>query len=198
MLTYTRLHTISPSGLRTIGAFLPFVYYNRASVAGPRIYAFVRAVRASTPLPLFAAGFCWGGKWTALLCAPTLPAFLPASASAAGAAGPAEQPLLAAGFTAHPSGLSLPDDVARTTRPLSIANGTRDFQLTPAKMEQVQRIFADGGEAKRACELRVYDGMAHGFAVRGDPRDEAVRKAGVEAEDQAVAFFKRHAGASRL
>jgi len=180
-------------------------------VAGPRIYAFVRAVRAAAPppLPLFAAGFCWGGKWTALLCAPTLPAFLPprpSASSAAPAPAPAaargEQPLLTAGFTAHPSGLSLPDDVARVTRPLSVANGTRDLQLTPAKMEQVRRILEDGGGGggrREGCELRVYEGMKHGFAVRGDPRDGAVKRAGEEAEDQAVAFFKRHAGgASRL
>lgn len=51
----------STSGLRAAGNFVPFLFFNRMSVAKPRIYDFFCALRAGSNLPIGAAGFCWGG-----------------------------------------------------------------------------------------------------------------------------------------
>jgi len=137
------------------------MFFNRQSVAGPRIYNFFKAFRANegSSLPVGVAGFCWGGLWTAKLCADT-------EKTADG------RSLIDAGFTAHPSMLSVPADIERVKLPLSIANGTKDFQLTPPLMEQTKEIFSK----KDNCELVVFDGAKHGFAVRSNPNDEREKK----------------------
>ena len=60
-------------------------------------------------------------------------------------------------------------------------------------MEVVKGIFERKGEGR--CELVVYEGAKHGFAVRGNPEVERELRQGVEAEDQAVKWFTKWLGA---
>lgn len=157
---------------------MPFIYYTRLSVTKPRIFNFFKAFRdnEAANLAVGVAGFCWGGKMVTLLCHDDEKASNGAS-------------LVDAGFTAHPSGLTLPGDIEAVEKPLSIANGTLDFQLTMPGVKQVQEIFANKKEGR--CEMVVYDGAKHGFAIRGNPKVEKELKQGLEAEDQAVAWFEK-------
>ena len=161
--------------------FVPFLYYNRQAVARPRIFDFFKALRQNeaADLPLGAAGFCWGGRYATLLCHDAEKA-------------PDGKSLVDVGFIAHPSLLVLPDDIELVRKPLSIAVGTRDNQLSLPKLEQIKAIFAEKEQGK--FELVVYEGAMHGFAVRGNPNNRKELEQGREAEDQAVAWFTRWLG----
>ena len=158
--------------------FIPFMYNNREAIVKPRIFDFFKALRQNEAanLPVGTAGFCWGGRYVTLLCHDTEKA-------------PNGKSLVDAGFTAHPSSLVVPDEVEPVQKPLSIANGTLDFQLTVPGMEQVKAIFA--GKEQGKFELVMYEGAKHGFAVRGNPDNVEELKQALQAEDQAVAWFSK-------
>ncbi|KAL9603994.1 MAG: hypothetical protein Q9219_000756 [cf. Caloplaca sp. 3 TL-2023] len=178
-----------PSAARVIYYFAPFLFRNRVAVTTPRIQAFFAAVRETSSLPLFAAGFCWGGLHAVYLTHPS-------------ALTPSGKPLVDAAFTAHPSALTVPADVEKAEKPLSISNGTRDFMLKLPGIESVKTVFkrkneeekeaGDGdGDGEEKFEIRVVEGARHGFAVRGNPDDEEEMKQAQVAEDQAVDWFRR-------
>ncbi|KAF3492409.1 Dienelactone hydrolase [Arthroderma uncinatum] len=75
-----------------IYALAPFAYYNGFGSTGPVVNAFFKGVRDNegAELPVYAAGFCWGGKHTVNL----------ASGVETSTSG---KPLIDAGFTGHPS-----------------------------------------------------------------------------------------------
>lgn len=101
--------------------------------------------------------------------------------------------LIDAGFTAHPSQLTMPTDIEAVKLPLCISNGTLDIQIKPDGMEQIKAIFKEKekefGEGK--FEMNVVEGAKHGFALRGNPGDEEENARGILAEDQAVDFFSK-------
>lgn len=158
---------------------VPAVYINRQAVCKPRVVDWFKALRNSEAanLPLGASGFCWGGQYVALLCSDRLKAECDG------------QSLVDAGFTAHPSALTLPDDIEALSKPVSIANGTLDWQLTVPRMEQVKEIFARKEAGK--FELVVYDRARHGFALRGNPNNKKELEHAKEAEEQALRWFKK-------
>jgi len=49
------------------GVCCPCVWF--VVLVGARVFAFFTALRASTSLPIACAGFCWGGRLVAQLCA---------------------------------------------------------------------------------------------------------------------------------
>lgn len=159
---------------------IPYMYSTRLSITQPRVFKWFSDLRSSTPLPIGTAGFCWGGKFVVLLCANE-------EKTADGKA------LIDAGFTAHPSMLTMPTDIENVKLPLCISNGTLDIQLKPDGMEVVKGIFREKekefGEGK--FEMNVIEGAKHGFAVRGNPGDEKENARGVLAEDHAVEFFTK-------
>ncbi|KAL8709620.1 MAG: hypothetical protein Q9220_005712 [cf. Caloplaca sp. 1 TL-2023] len=174
-----------PSTLRVIYHMAPYLYQTRFSLTFPRIQSFFAAVRASSSLPLFAAGFCWGGRHAVALTH-----------------GPS--PSVTASFTAHPSGLSLPSDIEKAEAPLSICNGTKDFVLDVKGIETIRGVMAEknrslqqeregGEERKGRFEIQIVEGARHGFAVRGDPGNEEEMKQAMVAEEQAVECFGRWA-----
>ncbi|EGY21182.1 hypothetical protein VD0002_g3681 [Verticillium dahliae] len=161
---------------------VPFFYRNRFGITHPRVKTFFAAVRADEPaLSLGAVGFCWGGKHTVLLAqGPT------------GGGGPGDdyhdRPLIDAAFTGHPSFVVLPGDLEKLVVPLSIAVGSEDNQIPTAKAERARPVI----EARNG-EIVVYDGSTHGFALRASfPKDEKVDGPGEEAEDQCIAWFRKH------
>lgn len=81
--------------LRLLPMFALFLYRNTASKTMPTVTQFFASLRCTPEtkyLRIGAAGYCWGGKHTVLLTH-----------------GP--NPLIDAGFTAHPSNLSVPGDI---------------------------------------------------------------------------------------
>lgn len=162
-----------------------FLYKNRAAVTVPRIDGFFRALRASTDLPIGAAGFCWGGFHV----------FRLASGKDKTDDG---KPLCDAFFTAHPSMLTLPADAEAVTLPVSVAHGGADSHLKDDKVEMIRTNFQRKTKEGIDCELEVYPGAKHGFAIRGDRANEKQLKDLLAAKDQAVRFFTKHlAGSSK-
>jgi len=166
-----------------------FVFNIRPTVIIPRITRYLQAIRASPPAPLTpanlklgTAGFCWGGRYAVMLCHDT-----PESRAVRGTG--TLRPLLDCSFTAHPAFLSIPDDFDKAIVPLSIAGGTEDELLPEKQMAEVKKALdAKGG----LHEVVVYEGAIHGFAVRGDPNDPKQADMGLQAENQAVNWFRRH------
>ncbi|EHL03822.1 putative protein AIM2 [Glarea lozoyensis 74030] len=143
--------------------------------ATPRVTQFLTSIRAaqSEPLPIGAAGFCWGGKFVFLLCGETLKFN--------------GRPLIDFGFTAHPSNLVLPLDAENVRLPISVAVGDIDVMVPIKKAEEMKSIL----EGKGGNEVVIIPGAAHGFATRAKPEDEKGTQKGVQAEDQAVNWFNR-------
>lgn len=171
----------SIAGCKAFVYFTPFLLNNRLAVAKPRILSFFDAVRAdvdTSKLPVGAAGFCWGGKFTAMLC----------NANMDGR----PNNRIDVGFVAHPSQLEIPRDVNDITKPISVAIGDNDIQLSAAGLKDLKAILdtrAQRHNLKR--EVVVYPGAKHGFAVRGDPSEDVQKRQGQEAEDQAIAWFSQ-------
>ncbi|KAI9813431.1 MAG: hypothetical protein M1827_004106 [Pycnora praestabilis] len=165
--------------------FIPFLISNRKSVAYPRILSFMQALHAnppiaSTPLRVGAAGFCWGGKFTVLLAGKDAPLT------------PTGAPLISAGYTAHPSNLSVPADLDAVNKPLSIAIGDDDMALNLEGVNKCNQILeAKTKREEGEHEVVIYDGAKHGFAVRFDEGSEKEKAQALKAEEQAVAWFQR-------
>ncbi|KAI4260487.1 MAG: hypothetical protein L6R42_004033 [Xanthoria sp. 1 TBL-2021] len=178
-----------PSALRVAYNMAPFLYLTRPSVTTPRVQSFFASLRSSSSsvssFPVFAAGFCWGGLYAITLTHST-------SITTEG------KPLVDAAFTAHPSNLSLPGDIEKVERPLSVCQGTQDFVLDMKGVKQIEQVLekknqvgAGDGTANGRHEIQIVEGAKHGFAVRGNPDDELEMGQAQRAEDQAVAWFKR-------
>ena len=109
-----------------------------------------------------------------------------------------DKALIDCGFTAHPSALELPADMEAVKLPLSVCNGSLDFQLKAEGNGIIKEVFErkegelnKDGKRGRMFEMEVMEGARHGFAIRGDPGDEEEKRRGQMAEDQAVEFFGR-------
>lgn len=151
------------------------------SVVWPRILSFFDSIHADPTnpnLPVGAAGFCWGGKFTAILCNDRIDG--------------KPNVRIDAGFVAHPSQLDIPRDVRDIVKPLSIAVGDNDMQLGAAGLEKLKTLL-DVKSAQKGLKQQVvvYPSAKHGFAVRGDPSDETQKRYGMEAEQQAIEWFSR-------
>lgn len=175
-----------------IYCILPLAIVNGISRSQPRILEFHKSLRSSPSveerdLPIFSAGFCWGGKHTVLLTHP----------SARTSDG---RPVIDAAFTAHPTAVKVPGDIEAVSLPLSIAVGSADFLFSVKKAEQAKEIL----EKRDSGELVIYEGGQHGFAVRDEPYygkadQESVNKdirrqedLAKKAEKQAIAWFDKH------
>ncbi|KAL4950433.1 hypothetical protein BDW69DRAFT_187370 [Aspergillus filifer] len=160
-----------------------FVIKNRPAKSYPIVESFFKSIRHSEEghLPLGAAGFCWGGKHTVLL-----------AHGANTTLGNGERKnLIDAGFTGHPSMLSLPGDIEKIVLPVSFALAEFDMQLGEAKRGVLKGVM-EGIEEKVGGEVKVYLGAGHGFCIRADTSvEDSARQCG-EAEVQAVGFFRRY------
>ncbi|TGJ79554.1 hypothetical protein E0Z10_g9204 [Xylaria hypoxylon] len=156
---------------------LPAIFFNRPGKTFPVVKSFMESLRRNEAahLPVGVTGYCWGGKHTILLAE----GFTVDS-----------KPLMDAGFTAHPSFLSLFDDIEKMTVPVSFAIGDKDNQVNPTQAKQLEKIVLDKPDGQKG-ECRVYAGYGHGFACRGDVLNDDPKGA-VEAEEQALAWFEKH------
>jgi dienelactone hydrolase len=125
-------------------------------------------------LPVGATGYCWGGKHVVLL---------------AEGYKIDDKRLIDAGFTAHPSFLSLFVDIEKMTVPVSFALGDKDTMISPEQAKQLERIVMSKPDGQKG-ECRMYAGYGHGFACRVDIKNDDPKGA-VEAEAQALAWFEK-------
>ncbi|KAK5988269.1 Hydrolase pyvD-like protein [Cladobotryum mycophilum] len=160
---------------------VPFFLSNRFGVAWPKILSFFQDLRAEegATLPIGTAGFCWGGK-------PVLT--LAHSDMVCTSNG---RPLVDAVFTGHPSGVSLPDDVEKITKPVSMAIGDKDMVMSMAQIDSVRNTWGNMSN-EVPTEVVVYDGAGHGFCVRADAKNEKQDQQSRDAENQAIAWFGKH------
>lgn len=160
---------------------VPFMYHNRQSVAEPRVRKWFSQLRANegAATKMGAVGFCWGGKYVALLSDKT-------------ATAPSGLPLIDAGFTAHPSNLVMPKDIENVDKPLSICVGDVDVVFGHAQSKQAKEVLEGRGEGKH--EVVILPGAKHGFAVRGRADDPKEMEQADIAEDQVVKWFQKNLG----
>ncbi|KAL1605416.1 hypothetical protein SLS60_004966 [Paraconiothyrium brasiliense] len=175
----------------TLLQFIPFIYRARPTIPATfnTCLKYARRVKADLPAggKLGIAGFCWGGYLSVNLCTHT--------AQVGG-----EERLVDAAFAAHPSFLTVPnnivDSILKFKTPLSIAHAENDVNLKTPGIEQTEAALrqkaGDGnGEDGFHYQIKTYKGMAHGFAVRAKSGVEAQEKAADEAKVQATEWFKK-------
>ena len=162
--------------------FIPFLYRNRFSVAWPRVTTFLKALRedTGTTLPVGIAGFCWGGLLGVKLSHDNADTKLANG-----------RPLADAFFVAHPSNLTIPQDIADVKWNLSIAIGDDDSVMPIKQVQAAQKILADKGNVD--SEVVIYPGAKHGFSIRASrwQPDSKETKQAEEAENQAIIWFRR-------
>ena len=140
------------------------------------MFNFFKSLRAeeAASLPLGAAGFCFGGKFSVLL----------AQNKEKAANG---RSLVDAAFTAHPSILAIPADIEAVELPLSVAVGTVDIAVSEAQAYKIKEILEEKDATKH--EVVIMPDAKHGFAVRGNPEDKLEMEQAQQAEEQAVNWF---------
>ena len=140
--------------------FGPYLIANRPGVAMPRIVSFLTSLRASTDDRIGVAGFCWGGKFSVMLC------------DSAAYSTKDGKSLIDCAFVAHPSNLSLPTEIEKATLPLRICQGSEDFVLKMDGVRQIEKIFAAKEEQlpqsqKASFSLRLSKGRGMALPFEG-------------------------------
>ena len=119
----------------------------------------LRARAAAQGAKLFAAGFCLGGRYSALVAGPLL-----------GGA-----PLVDACVMAHPSFLAAEEAAAVAVPALYCLVEQDQFKAADADKAFASQAARAGAAQPPAGRAVVYAGVGHGFAVRGGPSTDAAR-----------------------
>ena len=93
----------------------------------------------------------------------------------------------------HPAGFDIPAVIARLAVPAAfLLTPDKDFQLRRPECELIQRLLTqrDTPPGSFRHAVRLYDGMAHGFAVRGNEKDPAVLRARLDALNFVLDFYR--------
>ncbi|KAI0594174.1 putative hydrolase [Biscogniauxia sp. FL1348] len=144
-----------------------FCQRNSREARRDEIFACARALRARYKR-VGAVGFCYGG-WAVFEL---------------GARG---NGLIDCIATAHPSWLTT-DDIDKVGVPVLVQAPERDPVYTQDLKDYTHKVIPTLGVA---YEYQFFPGVEHGFAVRGNPKDLAERKAMQRAKNSAVAFFRQ-------
>ena len=141
----------------SIGATMgPWLVKHREAVSLPLIQKFVKHLRSDPAhKKIGAVGFCWGGRYAILL-------------THEGA-----DPYVDAAVALHPSFLSIPDEIEKIAKPVSIQVGDSDDIMKMPDVEKTKEIF----QKKPQCEIEVHEDQVHGFSVRADLSKDKDRKA---------------------
>ncbi|KAI5457483.1 dienelactone hydrolase [Mariannaea sp. PMI_226] len=185
MLTslFTALQTHNPltkiwNFLKTIVAFIPFMFHNNPGKTHPVVKGFFEQLRKEegSTLPIGAAGFCWGGKHAILLShGSTIDG----------------KTLVDAVFTGHPSFLDIPGDIEKIALPVSIAVGDKDNQIKAKHFDIINSILAGKPDSAKSV-MTVYEDATHGFCVRAAIDMEELAQKAARAEDQCIEWFQAH------
>lgn len=176
--------------VRTLSMGLPMMLRAapKKKVCYDACHVYVDKVRAELPpgAKLGVAGFCWGGYQAVNLCAETVTG--------------RQEPLVHAAFAAHPSQLAMPDDLVKAVMtqktPVSIAHAEQDFALPNKQMLEAEALLKDKsgngeGEGGYHWQIKYYEGVPHGFAVRAREGYEKEAAAADAAKQQAIDWFKQ-------
>lgn len=117
--------------------------------------------------PVFAVGFCWGGKQVFRLISK-------ANNGIKGA------------VVLHPAGVTV-DDV-KFTVPVALGYGSLDTLFNNGTAENVKKAIL---ELNKSNEVKVFEGQVHGFAVRGDLNDKDTRLGNEDAKRFTLDFFNK-------
>ncbi|KAI9761244.1 MAG: hypothetical protein M4579_001164 [Chaenotheca gracillima] len=166
-------------GSQALKRLLPFLYRNRRSVVQQRILSFFETLRNDNTRPIGVAAFGWGGLYAIQLTHPRL------------SATPGRRTLVDAAFVAHPTSAKVPDDFDLVSVPLSFAIGTEDILVKSSRVNTIREILSRNASPTVEHETVLYQGAKHGFAMRGNQENREERVAGLQAVDQAVAWFVR-------
>ncbi|KAK9448584.1 dienelactone hydrolase [Limtongia smithiae] len=152
---------------------LSFLVKARGGVTTPLIAKFLEALKATSPeLPIFTVGFCFGGRFSLIAGTKKV---APGTVTAVAAL--------------HPSLMSIPSDIENTIVPVSIGVGTKDDLAPLSMIEKMKSIY---GKQQVSLEVKIYENMIHGFAVRGDTSVEEVANAMADAKTQVLEWFSKH------
>ncbi|KAK7754804.1 hypothetical protein SLS62_003118 [Diatrype stigma] len=164
-------------GFWLLYAVIPWIIPNRFSKTFPRVKAFFEALRRNegAHLPVGVTGYCWGGNHVVQLAA---------GHKADG------KPLVDAAFTAHPSMLKFYGDIEKIRVPTSFAIPSSDPLMSLEQAEGTRKIVEALPDGQKG-EVQIYEGYAHGFACRIDPKN-ADPEGPERAENQALAWFEKH------
>jgi len=92
-----------------------------------------------------------------------------------------------AAAVAHPSLLEIPGDIEKIQTPSLWLCAEIDQAFPEQSREATKKILKDRG---MKADFKFYPGTTHGFAVRGNEKDEKVQAAKTQALKEAVEFFK--------
>lgn len=150
-----------------LGVLVPFVIKNTPKQT-ERITGLVKAIRAERPeAKIGFVGFCWGGRYSITL-----------------------NELFEATVAAHPSLVKYPAELDLVKKPISFAVAETDHNYDRARGEDsVKRLKEKGVEN---VELVVYEGVQHGWTIRGDLNDPKKKKARDDALHQTVNWFQKY------
>ncbi|KAH7074020.1 Alpha/Beta hydrolase protein [Paraphoma chrysanthemicola] len=157
---------------------VPFFIRNAAHKRYKLAVNFVSNIRAELPAgaKIGVAGFCWGAHATTRL-------------ARCDHISNANQPLIDAAFTAHPSEVKV-DDFSGIKVPYSMIIGDIDFAMRIEDVKKVTDILS--ANIALVNEVVVVPGARHGFAVRANPNDPSEKEMADQAEDQLVKWFRVH------
>jgi len=141
----------------------------------PRLRAVIADVRARYGARQVAVqGYCFGGRHAIL-------------------AGSGSAPDAQAYAAAHPSRVSIPDELDATSVPGIYLLAEKDHLVGPKDIAAMQALSTKRtGGSGPATEVHVWSGVEHGFAVRGNPADPVVNAARDAAFAATVTFFNKH------
>lgn len=125
-----------------------------------------------------AYGFCWGGRYATVA-----------------AGGSPDAPGAADAAVAYHASLVAPDEFAAVARPILFVNAADDplFNATAVAGAEAARARNAKRRPPVAVQIKSYEGVKHGFAVRAAP-DDAVATAAAESAFQDGAAFLRKQG----
>ncbi|KAK8845585.1 hypothetical protein IAR55_006301 [Kwoniella newhampshirensis] len=162
--------------VKAAAALGPWLAKHREAVARPIVEKFVQAVRADPSTGKIAAvGYCWGGRYVALLAQDDCAARIDV------------------GVSTHPSFLVADDLKPITKVPIAIFKGSHDDMTSDDQLKEFEGILKNNlGDDK--VVTKVYPGAVHGFAVRGDMEEPTEKAQKEEVTKDSFDFVSKHFG----
>ncbi|GAA5982510.1 hypothetical protein JCM10908_006678 [Rhodotorula pacifica] len=139
-------------------------------VTRPVIDKIVEHLKGQGVQKFAAIGYCFGGRYVTDLVVDSV---------------------ASVGVVAHPSLLEVPKDIEalnKSNAHFLWLDAGDDYMFNKEKQGQAKEILK-GNEKHKFVD---YEGVGHGFAIRGDPSNDHVRKAADDAFEQSVNFIKAH------
>jgi hypothetical protein len=136
--TWFQKYITMPWGILTL--FIPFLFRHSIASQTLKITNLTSALRGAHPnAKLGFVGFCWGGKFS-VTC----------------------NNLFDATVAAHPSRISLPNDIHSITKPIAFSLAEHDHRFGPKQGLKVEALLK---RLDKIHEVVVYDGVEHGTST---------------------------------